>query len=637
MTDDKTAIAQLELLDLIINNSKGIIWAIDHDYCLLYANRAYQNALVAAGGKEMSIGQSVLSDEYPKEFLDFWKDNYDKCFNDKHFSIESEMPWTDGIHFIENSLNPIKNVNGKIIGLVVTSLDISERKQVEQALKVSEEKLQITDNDFKRAQTIAHIGHWKWYLKTNEVVWSDEMFNIFGIDKNSYTGRLGDIIAKVIHPDDLHIVLPSNANEFSEKKSIEYRIILPDKTIRYILAIAGETKFDKNGSILFLNGIAQDITEHKHIEQALKESEQKYRLLSENITDGVSLFESNKVKYVSEGYLKMFGFDKQEIENISLQDIFSFIHADDKIYIKETIENAHKNQIKEFRYNYRVKNKNGAYIWVEDSINAEFDNFGNHFRSVIHSRNITEQKQAEFKIQLQNEELKKLNADKDRFLTILGHDLKSPFNSILGFLDLLTQNIRKYDIDKIEKQINIVNSSAKNTFKLLEDILLWVRANSGKIPFEPQKLNFGTICNEVVENLKLTANTKNITINHFATDEINIFADINMLNTVLRNLVSNSIKFTNKSGRIDIYAEKNHKIVTITISDNGIGIELDTLNKLFDISQKTTTDGTEKEKGTGLGLLLCKEFVEKHSGKIWVESILGKGSDFKFTMPLCND
>jgi len=166
---------------------------------------------------------------------------------------------------------------------------------------------------------------------------------------------------------------------------------------------------------------------------------------------------------------------------------------------------------------------------------------------------------------------------------------------------------------------------------------MWVRANSGKIPFEPQKLNFATICNEVIENLKLTANSKNITINHFATDEINIFADINMLNTVLRNLVSNSIKFTNKNGRINIYAETNHANVIITISDNGIGIEPDTRNKLFDISKKITTDGTENEKGTGLGLLLCKEFVEKHNGKIWVESELGKGSDFKFTMPLCND
>ena len=163
---------------------------------------------------------------------------------------------------------------------------------------------------------------------------------------------------------------------------------------------------------------------------------------------------------------------------------------------------------------------------------------------------------------------------------------------------------------------------------------MWVRANSGKISFEPQKLNFGTICTEVIENMRETANTKNITINQFLADEIIIFADKNMLNTVLRNLVSNSIKFTNKNGRIDIYAEANHTNAIIIVSDNGIGIEPDTKNKLFDISQILSTEGTENEKGTGLGLILCKDFVGKHGGKIWVESEVGKGSDFKFTLPL---
>lgn len=227
----------------------------------------------------------------------------------------------------------------------------------------------------------------------------------------------------------------------------------------------------------------------------------------------------------------------------------------------------------------------------------------------------------------------KLNADKDRFITILTHDLRSPFNSILGFLDLLTENIREYDIDEIEKVIGIINNSAHNTFRLLEDLLLWVRAISVKIPYEPQKLNFEAICNEVIENLKLTANAKNITINHFSASKINVFADKNMLNTILRNLISNSIKFTNKNGRIDIYAKQNQLNITITVSDNGVGIKPDTLNKLFDISEKVTTSGTADEAGTGLGLLLCKEFVEKHGGKIWVTSEIGKGSSFQFTFP----
>ena len=236
-----------------------------------------------------------------------------------------------------------------------------------------------------------------------------------------------------------------------------------------------------------------------------------------------------------------------------------------------------------------------------------------------------------------NKELKQslqLNADKDLFISILAHDLRSPFNTLLGLSELLTEDIRQYDIDEIENIVNHINKSAQNTYNLLEDILMWARTQSGKIPFKPQKLSFTDICKDILEILKPNANAKNITINYSAADEINVFADIDMLKTVLRNLVSNAIKFTNKDGAININAEENSGNVTISVSDNGIGITPDNLAKLFDISQVLTTTGTAEETGTGLGLLLCKEFVEKHGGKIWVESEIGKGSDFKFTLPI---
>ena len=162
---------------------------------------------------------------------------------------------------------------------------------------------------------------------------------------------------------------------------------------------------------------------------------------------------------------------------------------------------------------------------------------------------------------------------------------------------------------------------------------MWARIQQGKIPFKPQNLSFRDICRDTLDVLNPNANVKGITINYSATDKINVFADIDMLKTVLRNLVSNSIKFTNNGGAIKISAKQTYSEITISVSDNGIGIESEDLTKLFDISQVLTTTGTAKETGTGLGLLLCKEFVEKHGGKIWVESEEGKGSDFKFTLP----
>jgi signal transduction histidine kinase len=231
-------------------------------------------------------------------------------------------------------------------------------------------------------------------------------------------------------------------------------------------------------------------------------------------------------------------------------------------------------------------------------------------------------------------QLRQLNADKDRFLIILGHDLINPFNTLLGYSELLLADIRKLEIDEIEYQLKNINKAAQNSYNLLVDILMWARTQSGKIPFKPQELNISDILNDTLEILNPTANAKNITINYYTADHIAVIADFDMLKTVLRNLVLNAIKFTNSGGAININAEENSDSVTISVSDNGIGIRAENLAKLFDISQVFTTTGTAEETGTGLGLLLCKEFVEKHGGKIWVESESGKGSDFKFTLPI---
>jgi signal transduction histidine kinase len=241
---------------------------------------------------------------------------------------------------------------------------------------------------------------------------------------------------------------------------------------------------------------------------------------------------------------------------------------------------------------------------------------------------------AEQALKESEKQLLQLNVDKDRFISILGHDLKSPFNNILGFSEILTDEINSLNKDEIEDISYNINKSAKITNKLLEDILMWARTQQGNIPFKPQKLDFADICKNILEILNPGAYAKNITVYYSVADNINVYADIDMLKTIILNLVSNAIKFTNSGGRININAEENSGNVIISVSDNGVGITPDNLAKLFDISEVITTKGTAKETGTGLGLLLCKEFVEKHGGKIWVESEVGKGSDFKFTLPV---
>lgn len=248
-------------------------------------------------------------------------------------------------------------------------------------------------------------------------------------------------------------------------------------------------------------------------------------------------------------------------------------------------------------------------------------------------RDITERKVAELKIQEQNQELKKLNEDKDRFMSILAHDLKNPFNSILGFLEILSQNLQTFDMEKIQKLVTLVKTSSEQYYRLLESLLLWARAQSGKMPYEPQRINGCAICHQVAAELKLSAQSKNITVQLPESNDYVVFADMEMLKTILRNLISNAIKFSNPGGTIQLYAESEGDMVIIVVSDNGIGISPEKIATLFDISASQSTKGTAGEHGTGLGLFLCKELVEKQGGRIWVESELGKGCDFKFTLP----
>jgi len=237
-------------------------------------------------------------------------------------------------------------------------------------------------------------------------------------------------------------------------------------------------------------------------------------------------------------------------------------------------------------------------------------------------------------LNIANEELTKANNDKDRFLKILAHDLKNPLFSIYGFSDLMLKNFRKYDESTIEKQLNIINSTTKKTYDLLEELLLWSRSQSGKIPIEPKAVRFTTVCNEVLSLLIENARSKSITIVCQDDADIRLYADVNMLRTILRNLITNAIKFTHPNGQITISAETAETHAIISVTDNGVGIDTSEISKLFNIAEIFTTPGTTGEKGTGLGLMLCKEFAEKQGGRIWVESEVGVGSAFRFTIPL---
>lgn len=237
-------------------------------------------------------------------------------------------------------------------------------------------------------------------------------------------------------------------------------------------------------------------------------------------------------------------------------------------------------------------------------------------------------------IEKRNLALSEANATKDKFFSIVAHDLRSPFSAILGLSDLLITQIDNYDAEKTKRFVSAIHETGKNTFKLLENLLEWSRAQTGRIQFNPGNEKLYSIINEVVKQSSGAATAKQITITSQVDESIVVYADTNMLNTIFRNLISNSIKFTNPQGTITLKAAQKPNECLIEVQDTGIGMPQQTINKLFKIEEKVSRLGTSKELGSGLGLLLCKEFVEKHGGHIWAESTEGKGSLFSFTLPV---
>ncbi len=238
------------------------------------------------------------------------------------------------------------------------------------------------------------------------------------------------------------------------------------------------------------------------------------------------------------------------------------------------------------------------------------------------------------KIRKQNRELKKLNDDKDLFISILAHDIKNPVNQLTGFSEIVLNNLRSYSVEEIENKMNAIHSFSKNLYVLLEDTLLWARSQSGKIEFSPEKLVFSELLLSVINYNKMSADSKKLTIKYAVHESDIVFADKYMLKVVLTNLLVNAIKFSRTGGTISIISEQTNSEIIITVSDTGIGIKPNDSKKLFDITKVYSTRGTAGEKGTGLGLILCWDFIKRHGGEISVESEVESGSTFKFSLPL---
>ncbi|MDO9256031.1 MAG: two-component regulator propeller domain-containing protein [Bacteroidales bacterium] len=248
----------------------------------------------------------------------------------------------------------------------------------------------------------------------------------------------------------------------------------------------------------------------------------------------------------------------------------------------------------------------------------------------VRTQLIEEQKS---EILVKNSELNELNAAKDKFFSIIAHDLRNPFNAIIGLTDILLINLDDIDIQKLQKTLENIKGSSLQAHELLENLLLWARSQTGTISFRPEPVDLRVQAEESIELVSVQAARKNISIiADFKTSGL-ISGDVNMMNTILRNLLTNALKFTPRNGEVRVGISQNNEYCVLSIKDNGIGIPADRMKNLFSIDTAHKTKGTDQEPGTGLGLILCKEFIEKHGGWLEVESEVGKGSEFRVIIP----
>jgi len=338
-------------------------------------------------------------------------------------------------------------------------------------------------------------------------------------------------------------------------------------------------------------------------------------------------------KEYSENFLKITGYTDKELLNLP-GGFYSLIVSDDllnqkKLYDKFLMNPAEGN----FSAVYRINDKAQNIVWVKEEIRVQKNISGKIEVYLGFIQNISEFKKLEYFLLNENENLLQLNKSKDKFISILSHDLRAPFTSILGFTEIL---MNEPDLTQNEKNeyLNYIHESSQNQLQLINYLLDWSRLQTGRMKIESERIHALTIVFNCIASLTGNAIRKNIDIKANVPENIFIKADEKLITQVITNLLSNAIKFSQENKHVEINAEVfNDDKVEFIIKDQGIGIPDNYKEKLFKVEKKFSTEGTKGEKGTGLGLSLVKEIVEKHKGDIWFYSEIEKGSEFHFTVP----
>lgn len=598
---------------VIAQSTIDVIFIIDRYGKQLFFNNVVEKVL---GYKVEEVVGRSFTEFLPKDYVPGYLTQLENIFLHKQICIFETQIYHKNGYLVDVEINvKLIKLKGEYVGQG-TIRDISAKKRAEEELK----------NSLDRNNALLGANPDLMFVFDSNckiVDFHSESHDQLLVHPELFLGKLVDEILPhevvVITRQKVEAVLSSGKSDYST-----YELQIGDE-LKYF-----ESRYVPCGNKEVLS-IVRDISERKKIEESLNIASESYMDIFNSVSEAIYVLDENGFFIdVNKGAEKMFQYDKDQLVGQTIQSVSA----------------PEKNNLKEFEKILKRVSKTGTQVsfdfWAVRK-NGEifpkevFVNRGKYFGKdvlIATARDITEKNQAEERIKLKNEELQKINAEKDKFFSIIAHDLRSPFAAFLGLTQLMVQDLPSLKLDNIQEIALLMRESATNLHRLLENLLQWSRLHQGMIAFNPHQFLLLDKVNSSMESVLEVAVNKGVEIVINIRDEMVVYADENMLESTVRNLVTNAVKFTEKGGKVLISARTNEDgYVEIAVKDTGIGMNKKMLDKLFRIDELNCRQGTEGEPSTGLGLILCKDFIDRHKGDIWAESVELMGSTFYFTIP----
>jgi PAS domain S-box-containing protein len=598
---------------IITQSTLDIVFIIDRSGKQLFLNSSIEKIL---GYKvEDVIGRSISELIPEQSFSDFHKQLENVFLFKESCNFASVMYHCDG-YLVDVEINArLVKLKGEYVSLG-TIRDITAKKRAEAELK----------NSLVRNKALLEAIPDLMFVfnsKCKIVDFHSESHNQLLIDPDLFLGKLIDDILPhevvITTHQKVERVLATGKSEYST-----YQLKIGDD-LKYF-----ESRYVPCGNNEVLS-IVRDITEQKNAEKALNISKESYLDIFNSVTEAIYILDENgKFLDVNKGAEKMYQMDKLEFIGHSLTMLAAPDFNDMNVIEQKMVKVLETGDSVSF--DFWAENKSRGVFLNEVIVNK-----GRYFGKdvlIAAARDITDKKKEEEQIRLKNDELINLNAEKDKFFSIIAHDLRSPLVSFLGLTQIMAEELSSLTINEIQEMATGMKRSADSLFGLLENLLEWSRLQRGLIRYSPTKFLLKKKVSETMKAVLESATIKEIEISYQIPEDMEVFADENMIASTIRNLASNALKFTPKGGKVSLsarYTAGNE--IEFSVKDSGIGMDKNIIDNLFVIDGHTNRQGTDGEPSSGLGLIICKDFISRHGGKLWVESEEGKGSTFYFTLP----